>query len=188
MFANRLMPVSIINVYMAFIFVYQCFDGCAPDIFNDFYTSNRNVHDHETRQACDLHVLCGRPDIRRNRMEIPDIIKISEYINVFKQRLRNYLLDIGWGVVAMGDLWSIGGGCRSVIMTTFLLQCQQINNVLYMFQFCRNITVCKKNYAFISHVTDLVVMGSVTGRPSLGLLSRFPSMWPGLWGDMSHYL
>ena len=102
MFANRLMSLSNINVYMTCIFVYQCLDGCTPDIFNDFYASNRNVHDHETRQACDLHVPYGRLDIRRNSMKIhganmwnsiPENIKKSDSINVFKQRLRNYLLD-----------------------------------------------------------------------------------------------
>ena len=70
MFANRLMSLSNINFYMTCIFVYQCLDGCAPDIFNDFCASNRNVHDHETRQACDLHVPYGRLDIRRNSMKI----------------------------------------------------------------------------------------------------------------------
>ena len=66
-------------------------------------------------------------------------------------------------------------------MTTFLLQCQQINNVSYVFQFCRTMTVYK-NYALIVHVIELVVMGSVTGRPSLVLLSRCPAKWPGLYG------
>ena len=102
MFANRLMSLSSINVYMTCIFVHQCLDGCAPDIFNDLYASNRNVHDHETRQACDLHVPYGRLDIRWNSMKIhganmwnsiPENIKKSDSINVFKQRLRNYLLD-----------------------------------------------------------------------------------------------
>ena len=70
MFANRLMSLSNINFYMTCIFVYHCLDGCAPDIFNDFYASNRNVHDHETHQACDLHVPYGGLDIRWNSMKI----------------------------------------------------------------------------------------------------------------------
>ena len=70
MMANRLMPLSNINMYMTCIFVYQCLNGCVPDIFNDFYTRNRNVHGRDTRQASDLHVLYGRPDIRQNSMKI----------------------------------------------------------------------------------------------------------------------
>ena len=103
MFANRLMSLSNINFYMTCIFVYQYLDGCAPDIFNDFYVSNRNVHDHETRQACDLHVPYGRLEIRRNSMKIhganmwnsipENIKKKSDSINVFNQRLHNYLLN-----------------------------------------------------------------------------------------------
>ena len=38
------------------------------------------------------------------------------------------------------------------------------------FNFVENDCVYK-NYAFIAHVIKLVVMGSVAGRPSLGLLS-----------------
>ena len=102
-FANILMSLSNINIHMTCIFVYQFLDGCAPDIFNDFYTSFRNVNDHETRQACDLHVPCGRLDIRRNsikntwskyvELNSRKYKKKSESINVFKQRLRNCLLD-----------------------------------------------------------------------------------------------
>ena len=198
MFANRLMSFSNINVYMTCIFVFQCLNWC-PDIFSDFYTSNRNVTDHETLQTCDLHVPVphGRLDIRRNSLithganmwnSIPENNKMSESINVFKQRLRYYLSirqkqhPLGWGVVTMGYLRPTVGGCRSVIVTTFLLQWQQINNVIYVSQFCRNMTVWIKDYAFIVHVIGLVVMRNVTGRLSLGLLSRGPAMWPGLNG------
>ena len=103
MMANRWMPLSNINTYMTCIFVYQCLNGCVPDIFNDFYTRNRNVHGRNTRQASDLHVPYGRFDIRQNSMKIhganmwnsiPENIKISQKsIIVFKQRLRNFLLD-----------------------------------------------------------------------------------------------
>ena len=102
MMANRLMPLSNINMYMTFIFVYQCLNGCVPDIFNNFYIRNRNVHGHNTRQASDLRVPYGRLDIRQNGMKIhganmwnsiPENIKISESIIVFKQRLRDFLFD-----------------------------------------------------------------------------------------------
>ena len=63
--ANRLMSLSNINMYMTSIFVYQCLNGCVPDIFNDFYTCNRNIHGHDTPQASYLHVPYGRLDIRQ---------------------------------------------------------------------------------------------------------------------------
>ena len=95
--ANRLMSLSNINMYMTCIFVYQCLNGSVPDIFNDFYTSNRNIHGRDTRQASDLHVPCGRLEIRQNSMKIhganmcnsiPETVKMSESIYIFKQRLR----------------------------------------------------------------------------------------------------
>ena len=97
--ANRLMSLSNINMYMTCIFVYQCLNGCVPDIFYDFYTSNRNIHGRDTRQESDLHVPYGRLDIRQNSMKIheanmwnsiPENIKMSESIYLFKQRLRNF--------------------------------------------------------------------------------------------------
>ena len=57
---------------------------------------------HDTRQACDLHVLYGRLHLRRYNMEIhganmwnfiPGSIKISESIKVLKQRLRIFQFD-----------------------------------------------------------------------------------------------
>ena len=100
--ANRLMSLSNINMYMTCIFVYQCLNGCVPDIFNDFYACNRNIHVHDTRQASDLNVPYGRLDIRQNRMKIhganmwnsiPENVKMSESVYLFKQILRNSLLD-----------------------------------------------------------------------------------------------
>ena len=102
MLANRLMSLSNINMYMTCIFVYQCLNGCVPDIFNDFYTCNRNIHGRETRQASDLHVPYGRLDIRQNSMKIhganmwnsiPEHVEMSESVYLFKQRLCNFLLD-----------------------------------------------------------------------------------------------
>ena len=98
--SNRLTPLSNINMYMACIFVYICLQGCVPDIFNDFYTSNRNVHGRDTHQVCDLHAPYGRLHIRWNSMKehggnmsnsIPENVKLSESINAFRQRLHNCL-------------------------------------------------------------------------------------------------
>ena len=102
MMANRLMSLSNINMHMTCIFVYQRLNGCVPDIFNDFYTRNRNVYGRDTCQASDLHVPYGRLDNRRNSMKmhganmlnsIPENYKIPESIFVFKQRLCYFLLD-----------------------------------------------------------------------------------------------
>ena len=68
--ANRLMSLSNTNMYMTCIFVYQCLNWCVPDIFNDFYSSNRNIHGRDTRRKSDLYVPCGRLGIRQNNMKM----------------------------------------------------------------------------------------------------------------------
>ena len=49
--ANILISLFNINMYMTCIFEYQCMNGYIPDIFNDPYTSNINMHGRHTRQV-----------------------------------------------------------------------------------------------------------------------------------------
>ena len=59
MMVNRLMFLFDINVYVTWIFVHTCLHGCAPNIFNEMYTGNRNARGRKTSQACDRHVPHG---------------------------------------------------------------------------------------------------------------------------------
>ena len=89
------------GVYMTCIFVYQCLRDNIPN-FHNFYVYNSDIHAQNTRQASDLHVTHDRLDVRRASMKthganiwnsIPLCVKESTSIEIFKQRLRKYLID-----------------------------------------------------------------------------------------------
>ena len=101
MAANNMLSIANINVYMTCIFVYQCLHDNIPN-FHNFYVYNSDIHAQNTRQASDLHVVHGILDIRRTSMKthgantwnsIPLCVKESTSIEIFKPRLRNYLID-----------------------------------------------------------------------------------------------
>ena len=101
MTANNLLSIADINVYMTCIFVYQCLHDNIPN-FHNFYVYDSDIHTQNTRQASDLHVVHARLDIRRTSMKthgantwnsIPLCVKESTSIEIFKPRLRKYLID-----------------------------------------------------------------------------------------------
>ena len=101
MAANNLLSVTDINVYMTCVIVYQCLHDNIPN-FHNSYVNNSDVHAQNTRQASDLHVTYDRLDVRRASMKthganiwnsISMCAKESTSIEIFKQRLRKYLID-----------------------------------------------------------------------------------------------
>ena len=102
LFANRIMTLSDINVYMTGIFMYQWAHKNIPNIFQNFFHTNRAFHSHDTRHANDLCVPNHRIEIRKCSMkvhgvqvwnDIPDEIKASSSIDMFKRKFRSFLID-----------------------------------------------------------------------------------------------
>ena len=102
MFARRILSVNDINNYMTGIFMYQCINGNIPEVFDNFFQRNNSVHGHNTRQADDLHVPYARWHIRKSCLKVHGdnlwnnvslLVKQSPSLAIFKQRLRNYLID-----------------------------------------------------------------------------------------------
>ena len=188
------MSLSNINMYMTCIFVYQCLNGCVPDIFNDFYTCNRNIHGRETRQASDLHVPYGRLDIRQNSMKIhganmwnsiPEHVKMSECVYLFKQRLRIFYY-IETTSIRMGrrhdgcskttNWWEQSSRRHSVPTSMLKINKQWIFLCLHL----RKYDCCWKSMHWWLYVTELSVMGHVAAWPLFGPLSRRPVTGSGL--------
>ena len=81
--------------------MYQCIFEPVTDVFDNYFCANRDIHGRETRNADALYVPYGRLDVRRSSMirgsdlwnTLPPYIHNPESSNVFKIRLRNYLID-----------------------------------------------------------------------------------------------
>ena len=102
LFANRIMTLSDINVYMTGIFMYQWAHKNIPNIFQKKFHTNRAFHSHDTRHENDLCVPNHRIEIRKCSMkvhgvqvwnDIPDEIKVSSSIDMFKRKYRSFLID-----------------------------------------------------------------------------------------------
>ena len=99
--ANKVLSVHETNVYIVGIFMYKYCNDDVPDIFNDFFQRNSELHNRNTRQSNDLHVRFARLDVRKFSFkihgattwnEIPMYIKLASSVDVFKQVLRKHLI------------------------------------------------------------------------------------------------
>ena len=101
--ANRILNVYDISSYISGILMYECMCDNVPSSLHDFFQTNNDVHSHATRYASDIHVPYGGLDIRRFSFKIsgtnlwnslPELLKKSNNIHLFKRNLRNYLNDV----------------------------------------------------------------------------------------------
>ena len=101
-FANKILKVCDINDYMIGTFMYECLNGNIPDIFRNYFQINAAVHDHNLRNANDLHVPYGRLDIRIFSIRVtganlwnslPLFVNNSQSIHIFKKNMRHYLIE-----------------------------------------------------------------------------------------------
>ena len=70
LFANRIMTLSDINTYMTGAFMYQWVHKNIPNIFQNFFHTNRTFHCHDTRHAHDFCVPNHRIEIRKCNMKV----------------------------------------------------------------------------------------------------------------------
>ena len=101
-FANKILNVCDISDYIIGTFMYECLNGNIPGIFRNYFQRNAAVHDHNLRNANDLHVPYGRLDIRSFSIKVTganlwnsllSFVKNSQSIHVFKKNMRHYLTE-----------------------------------------------------------------------------------------------
>ena len=93
-FANNILKVCDINDYIVGTFTYECLYDNIPDISRSYFQRNADVHDHNLRNANDLHVPYGRLDSRKFSIKItganlwnslPLFVKNSQSVHIFQK-------------------------------------------------------------------------------------------------------
>ena len=100
--ANQILNVHDINVYNVGIFMYNTINSVVPTLFTSFFQQNVYFHRYNTRRAYDLHVPLGKTNVRKFSIRIngamvwntlPESVRESQSLMVFKKSLRKYLND-----------------------------------------------------------------------------------------------
>ena len=100
---HKLLTLKCINMYIVATFMYECVNGNAPHMFKEYFTVNRNVHSHNTRQLNHLHIVKWHLNIRKFSFRvhgaqlwnsIPLNIRESKSLNIFKSKMKRYLLEL----------------------------------------------------------------------------------------------
>ena len=82
--------------------MYRSIHESLPELFDNFFLTNRDFHGHELRDADDLYIPYAKLDIRRFTIKIhggklwnalPAQIHNSESIHIFKRRLRSHIIE-----------------------------------------------------------------------------------------------
>jgi len=99
-FANKILNVKDVNLYMTSVFMYNCVNRNVPELFHCFCVPIGDSHDHLTRRTDDLRVPFSGLDVRifsvrvngpRTWNTLPLDIRKAQSLNSFKYMLRNYI-------------------------------------------------------------------------------------------------
>ena len=83
-------------------FVYQHQNLGLPDVFVNFYENNQSIHDHNTRQANNIHIGPRRTEQGKKMMsytgakiwnDLPEYVKNSQTITTFKKHLKKTIVN-----------------------------------------------------------------------------------------------
>ena len=135
-----------------------------PQIFENYFQRNRDVHGLNTRQANDFYVPFSRLQIRRFSIKIhgsevwnsfPTYIKISTSLMNFKKKLRKYLIDRNL-LVTVSQFWCF---MHSFDIILYVYVYVYVNvNVSYQVNTCICSSLCNYNdcnYMFIIVLCNL---------------------------------
>ena len=106
--------------YIIGIFMYKVYHRDVPKILETYYTENRNIHDHDTRQINYIHI--AHADTNRRDMSmrfqggkvwnliVKHKIPYNESIYMFKREYKSFLLSCytSWGYSIF--FWHYTGG------------------------------------------------------------------------------
>ncbi|MFZ2539770.1 MAG: reverse transcriptase family protein, partial [Oscillospiraceae bacterium] len=92
-----------LNELLIATFMYRHYNNDLPDIFNDYFYRNSNIHEHFTRHSTKLHISFARTDCMKSQLSIrgpklwnsinPVIINNSLHWHSFKKQYKKFLLS-----------------------------------------------------------------------------------------------
>ena len=112
-FANRIISVTQINIYMVGTYMYKCLNESVSSFSSNYFIQNSSIHEYSTRSANKLHIPFGRLDIRNFSIRIhgakvwnslPSFVKQSRSLDIFKNTLRKHLFSSEC-VVTVTQFW-----------------------------------------------------------------------------------
>ena len=90
-----------INKLQTCSFIYKSLNGLLPAAFLDIYTINMEVHDHNTKQKSDIHIISHRIVARRKSIKVygtklwnslSPSIKNLDFFSLFRHHYIDYIL------------------------------------------------------------------------------------------------
>ena len=98
----KIIPLAKLHTLAVFLFLYKVVNTVVPSAISSMFVFNCDVHDHDTRQANNIHVDPVHCDIRIKciRYQATTLYNFSDGLNYdvsyqcFKYLIKNFLLDI----------------------------------------------------------------------------------------------
>ena len=101
-FVNKILKVCDIDDYIIGTFMYEYLHENIPELFRNSFQRNADVHDHNLRNANDLHMPYGQLDNRKFSIKfaganlwnsLPSFVKNSQWTHIFKKSITHYLVE-----------------------------------------------------------------------------------------------
>ena len=61
----QILPIKEINIYIIAQFMFRFHNGLLPEIFDSFFTTNYEIHSHDTRSQTHLHPSIYKSELGR---------------------------------------------------------------------------------------------------------------------------
>jgi Reverse transcriptase (RNA-dependent DNA polymerase) len=101
--AMNILPIPILHEMQLLVFIHKCtfHKYILPEIFINYFVQNNVIHDHNTRRKFGLHVISVKSTFgqrcslyRGSKLwnSLPDCLRLSSSVAVFKKNLKLYLL------------------------------------------------------------------------------------------------
>jgi len=96
----KLLNIYQLNTYFTTLFMYSYFNNNLPNYFTNYFTLNREMHNHNTRSASNIYIDYRRINYGKLSLkirgahiwnELPKELRVLQSYNSFKTLTRDYI-------------------------------------------------------------------------------------------------